>query len=228
MLYQLPPLPNLDGGWKSLPLTIGPHHLEFIIPGEPDRLLDDPSVLEANRQDDYMPYWSYVWPAAEPFARVLQSAPWPIGSELLDLGSGTGLTGVASLVRGDRVVFSDYDEQSLLLCRHNAVRNQLADPETLRLDWRKPEGRSFRIITGCEVTYEVRNHAPLIDVLDAMLADDGLAWIADPGRFQTPRFYELAIERGYNVRILDEALREQAGPLSNQFQVIELKRPRRA
>ena len=31
---------------------------------------------EANLRDDYMPYWSYLWPAAQPMARrILESNP---------------------------------------------------------------------------------------------------------------------------------------------------------
>lgn len=224
MLQNLPPLPEIPGGWKPLKVDLGWRLLELILPGEPDRFLDDAAVLEANRRDDYMPYWSYLWPAAEPFAGVLKGAPWPLGSEVLDLGSGVGLSGVALLARGDRVVFSDYDAQSLLLCRHNAVRNGFADPETLFLDWRSPTDRRFPVITGCEVTYEARNHAPLLALLDRMLADEGVAWIADPGRFHAPAFHRLARDAGYRVRVLDRELVERPEPLSNAFQIMELRR----
>jgi predicted nicotinamide N-methyase len=201
------------------------------MPKDPDHLLDDPEVIAANQRDDYMPYWSYLWPAAEPFGRALQKAPWPKGSEVLDLGSGVGLTGVAGLARGDRVVFSDYDEQSLLLCRHNAVRNGFADPETLLLDWREPTTRRFRVITGCEVTYEKRNHQPLIELLQRMLAPSvpnevpSLAWIADPGRYHAPAFVELARASGFAVTILDEALNEHPTARSNEFQIMQLVPP---
>lgn len=223
MLHNLPPLPSIPGGWKSIPFELPGRSIELIAPAEPDRFLDDPDVVAANQRDDYMPYWSYLWPAAPPFARALLRAPWPVRTTILDLGSGIGLTGVASLIRGDRVVFSDYDAQSLLLCRHNAVRNGLNDPETLLLDWRAPVDRRFPVITGCEVTYEARNHEPLINLLRQMLADDGMAWIADPGRFHAPAFHGLALSAGFSVRILDEELNELSEPRSNAFQIMELR-----
>lgn len=224
MLHELPPLPDIPGGWKLLPFDLSGRSLELNAPGEPDRFLEDPAVMEASQRDDYMPYWSYLWPAAPPFARALLRAPWPLKTTVLDLGSGIGLSGVASMVRGDRVVFSDYDAQALLLCRHNAVRNGFGDPETLELDWRAPIDRTFSVITGCEVSYEVRNHEPLIALLDRMLAAEGIAWIADPGRFHAPAFYRLAGESGFAVRILDEHLQEHAAPRSNAFQIMELRR----
>ena len=228
MLHYLPPLPTLQGGWKQQAFDLASRRLEIILPGEPDHLLDDPEVIAANQRDDYMPYWSYLWPAAAPFAKALQSAPWPRGAEILDLGAGIGLTGVASLVRGDRVVFSDYDPQSLLLCRHNTVRNGYDDPETLLLDWRMPLDRKFRVITGCEVTYEKRNHEPLIALLHQMLApappgeSPSIAWIADPGRYHAPAFVDLARQTGFAVTLYDEHLQQQPAPRSNAFQIMQL------
>lgn len=230
MLHRLPPLPALQGGWKQQVFELPSGPLEIILPGEPDHLLDDPEVIAANQRDDYMPYWSYLWPAAAPFAKALASAPWPRGTEVLDIGSGIGLTGVALLARGDRVLFSDYDPQSLLLCRHNAVRNGFNDPETLLLDWRSPLARTFRVITGCEVTYEKRNHEPIISLLKSMLAPTpagefpSMAWIADPGRYHAASFVELARAGGFAVTILNENLQEQAGPCSNAFQMMQIMR----
>ena len=230
MLHRLPPLPALSGGWKQLKFDFASRAVEIILPGEPDHLLDDPEVIAANQRDDYMPYWSYLWPAAAPFARALGSAPWPRGVEVLDIGSGIGLSGLALLARGDRVVFTDYDPQSLLLCRHNAVRNGFDDPETLMLDWRSPIDRQFRIITGCEVTYEQRNHEPIVKLLHKMLAPTPLgefqsvAWIADPGRYHAHGFVELARSSGFDVTILDEQLRSHVSPRSNEFQIMQLTR----
>ncbi len=230
MLHLLPPLPSLQGGWKQAKYSVPGREVEIILPGDPDHLLDDPEVIAANQRDDYMPYWSYLWPAAAPFARALSMAPWPKGTEVLDIGSGVGLTGVALLARGDRVVFSDYDPQSLLLCRHNAVRNGFDDPETVLLDWRAPLDRPFRVITGCEVTYEKRNHEPILKLLDRMLAPatvDGIrsvAWIADPGRYHAGAFVTLAGERGYEVSLFDEQLKQLGEPRSNGFQIMQLVR----
>jgi 2-polyprenyl-3-methyl-5-hydroxy-6-metoxy-1,4-benzoquinol methylase len=105
------------------------------------------------------------------------------------------------------------------------VRNGFSDPETLLLDWREPFNRQFSVITGCEVTYEVRNHEMILNLLEQMLAPGGIAWISDPGRYHAPRFHRLALDAGYRVRVLDGDLVEQPAPLSNAFQIMELIRP---
>lgn len=219
------PLPDVAGGWTTDVVDLGFCALELVRPALPDALLDDPLVLEANRLDDYMPYWSYLWPAAVPMARSLAHAAWPPGARVLELGSGIGLVGLAALARGWDVTFSDYDETSLALCRLNALRNGFPAARTLRLDWRAPTSLQFPVILGCEVIYERRNHAPILDVLDRMLAPAGCCWIGDPGRTQAPPFCELARSRGYAV-----AMRDERGALRSayrqQFCLFELRRER--
>ncbi|REJ96793.1 MAG: hypothetical protein DWQ29_00635, partial [Planctomycetota bacterium] len=118
-------LPEIPGGWTRQTIDLGWRTIELVQPATPDCFLDEPSVLEANRRDDYMPYWTYLWPASVPMARVLKTASWPPGTEVLELGSGIGLVGLAAKARGWQVTFSDYDETSLALCRVNAERNSL-------------------------------------------------------------------------------------------------------
>lgn len=221
-----PSLPAIPGDWDLKTIQLAGRRITFRLPREPDLFLDDPAVQEANRVNDYMPYWSFLWPAAPPMARALARAPWPTGSRILELGSGIGLVGLAALLRGDDVVFSDYDATSLTLCRTNAQLNGFADAETLLLDWRGDAGgETFPVIIGCEVTYDANQHEPLLNVLDQRLQAGGLCWLGDPGRYQSPLFFKRARERGYDVRILDEQLVVHDRPRENAFQIMELRRP---
>lgn len=216
-------LPAVPGGWRTESIDLGHRMLEIARPSEPDGLLDDPDVLEANRRDDYMPYWSYLWPAATPMARALEHASWPAGTSILELGSGIGLVGLAALARGWEVTFSDYDESSLQLCRRNAIRNGLPDPTLLNLDWREPADLLFPVILGCEVIYERRNHEPILDLLNKMLAPGGTCWIGDPGRSQAPRFLEAAAARGWDITLLDNE-GQRIAEYRQQFCIFELRR----
>jgi ETFB lysine methyltransferase len=216
-------LPEVPGGWMRQSVDLGARTIELIRPAVPDEFLEDPAVLEANRRDDYMPYWSYLWPASAPMARALQMAPWSRGTAVLELGSGVGLVGLAALAAGHDVTFSDYDETSLSVCRANAAMNGLGAAKTLRLDWRSPVDQHFPVILGCEVTYERRNHAPL-RLLDQMLAPGGCCWIGDPGRSQAPRFYEAAVGHGYRVTVRDEHLVEREFKGEPEFRIFELRR----
>src|SRR5438046_3881241 len=82
-------------------------------PGESERLLDHPFVRSAFAQDEYLPYWADLWPAARMLAKTVLREPWTRGTPALEIGCGLGLPGVAALSAGLRVTFSDYDATAL-------------------------------------------------------------------------------------------------------------------
>ncbi len=214
-------LPDIPGGWDVRRFETGRHAFRLTVPAVPDAFLDDPAVLEANRRDDYMPYWGYLWPAAAPMAAAVLGGDWPPG-DALEIGCGIGLIGLAALARGLRVTLSDYDPTSVALARHNARQNGF-DSEGLVLDWRRPGARRFGLILGSDVTYERRNHGPILDVLDAMLSPGGVAWIGDAGRQVSAEFIPEARRRGYSVEMRDEAGQTLPEPRVGRFQLFILR-----
>lgn len=223
MSQPLIELPHIPGGWGSEMFEAVGKSFDLWLPQKPDAFLDDPEVIEANRRDDYMPYWATLWPGAKIMARLVDQAPWPRTCELLELGAGVGLVGLAAMSLGSRVVFSDYDPVAVQVCRYNAVRNGLADPEAIVIDWRDPPARTFSTIVGCEVTYDPKLHDALLHTLDVMLAPDGVCWLGDPGRFWSTHFFRAASQK-FRVRILDQELRESSFPSDRSFQIFELRR----
>jgi predicted nicotinamide N-methyase len=182
-------------------LVVGGRPLRIARPSDPDRLLDDPDVLELNRRDDYMPYWAYLWPGAYLLAEAV-AAEFPgreTAVEALEIGCGLGLAGLAALACGvRRVHFTDYDLTPLRFVARSAEENGFA-PERFaarRLDWRDPPDERYPLILGADVLYE-RQLVPLVaDLLDRMLATGGLALLGGP--------YRVATEG------LDAALRDRA------------------
>lgn len=218
---ELPPIP---GGWSTTDLPIGDQTIRLTRPVDPDLFLDDAGVHRANEKNDYMPYWAFLWPSALKMAAAVLQPDWPVGTSVLELGAGIGLVGLASMLRGDKVTFSDYDVTALHLCRFNARLNGLSDPELLPLDWREIPARKFPVLIGCEVTYDAKLHGPLLDLIDVMLESDGICWLGDPGRYQGQFFYEQAVARGFRVRVFDEHGTACRQPLSNQFQILKIDR----
>lgn len=179
----------LPGGWTTRRFEFPSHGWDLLVPAEPDLLLDDPEVEQRNRADDYMPYWAHLWPASLETAAEILRQQWPPGTHVLEIGAGLALPGFAFRAAGCAVTLTDYDEQSLVLARHNARLNGWHEGvETLQLDWRQPPDRRFPVVLGCEVIYERRNHTLVLDVLEKMLAPGGVAWLTDPDRHQAQAF----------------------------------------
>jgi predicted nicotinamide N-methyase len=180
----------------------GIYNVRLVRPADPDRLLDNPGVLEWNARDDYMPYWGYLWPGAYLLAEHLAHAQGietnAAGAPLvaLEIGCGLGLSGLVALARGMRAVFTDYDPTPLRFVTRSALENGFDGVEftTRLLDWRNLPDEKFSLILGADVIYEARLVPLVANLLDQMLANDGVGLIASPYRVAAERFpAELAL-----------------------------------
>ncbi|HWE38163.1 MAG TPA: methyltransferase [Isosphaeraceae bacterium] len=177
-----------DGPVTLTRLEFGGKVVHVARPGDPDRLLNDPRVLELNDRDDYMPYWAYLWPGAYLLAEAVAREPWPGGDiEVLEIGCGVGLAGLVALACGLRVHFTDYDAAPLGMVARGASASGF-DPSRYRastLDWREPSEGRHPVILGADVLYERRLVPLVVGVIDTMLAPGGLALLAGPYRVAT-------------------------------------------
>lgn len=216
-------LPKLSCGWAIRDYQFGHVAVRLTLPRQPDALLDDTEVRTANHDDDYMPYWAYLWPAAIAMSQQVVNARWAKGMEVLELGSGVGLVGLAALAVGCRVTMTDYDPQAVLVAAHNARLNGFADFDAQQLDWRHPPARQYPVILGCDLLYEERNLEPILNLLDVMLSPGGECWLADGGRRHVHRFLSLSRERGYEIRVFNAEGTELPAP-SDQLQVFRMQK----
>lgn len=229
-LRNLPPamlsppdaLPPLPGGWTERSWTIAGQTLSLVLPAKPDALLDDADVLIAHERDGYMPYWAYLWPASIPMAEAILKQPWPRDTPVLEVGAGVGFVGLAAAMAGYRTVITDYDATAVQLALFNARRMGLSNVTGDVLDWREPAGAQFRVIIGCEILYEDRNHEMLLDVLQARLQAGGVAWFGDGGRVRAERFMTLARAAGFTLTLRDEQGEVLNAPRAGRYQLLEL------
>jgi predicted nicotinamide N-methyase len=172
------------------PLAFGGQIIRVVRPGDPDRLLDDPAVLDWNRRDDYMPYWAYLWPGAYLLAETVLREPWPdrgadgAAFDALEIGCGLGLAGLAALARGHSVLFSDYDQAPLDFIARSAAENGFDRTRfALRLlDWRRLPDEQFPVILGADVVYESALVPLVANLLAKLLAPGGVGLIGTPYR----------------------------------------------
>ena len=189
--------------------------IRLVRPADPDRLLDDLSVHALNRQDDYMPYWAYLWPGAHLLAEAVDREPWQGGTEALEIGCGLGLAGLVALGRGLRVRFTDYDEAPLRFAARSAELNGFPPGtfSTARLDWRDLPEERYPIILGADVLYESKLVPLVADLLARLLAPDGLALIAGPYRVAAEGLEACLKERGLVQEIEPVRAISEIGPV---------------
>ena len=135
--------------------------------------------MTAFEEDEYMPYWADLWPAARMLAKVILRETWTPGTQALEIGCGLGLPGIAALSRGLQVTFSDYDACALQFAADNARLNGYQEFGLLHLDWRHPPASlKSPVILASDLIYELRNVVPLVEFIKKVLAS-GRRMLAD-------------------------------------------------
>jgi predicted nicotinamide N-methyase len=180
---------------------IGDYSFRIDRPVDWDTLLDHPWVRSAAAADDYVPYWAQLWPAARMLAKVVARENWEKPSDVLEVGCGLGLAGIAAMARGHRVTFSDVDETALKFAEDNARLNGFTQFRTQLLDFRAPPcDEKYPIVIGSDLMYEERLVDPLVNLLHAVLAADGICLITDPDRTPARVFRWKLAEAGFDVK----------------------------
>ena len=214
----------VPGGWSDREVVVGPHTFRLYTPTDPDELLNHLESPEATTQPHLAdPYWAKLWPAAPLLAEAIVRHTGP-KCEVLELGCGSGLVGIAALASGHCVTFSDYVPFAVELAQENAARNGFASSREMVLDWRRPRGEQFPWIVAADVTYDRTNIDPLLGVCEKMLAPDGEAWFGDAGRGPAAEFLRRALDCGWSVSLYDETDRPALVPALGRYQRIVLRR----
>jgi predicted nicotinamide N-methyase len=185
-------------------IEIGTWTLIVERPREPESLLDEGAFA----RDEFMPYWAEVWPSGIALARHVAGLD-VANRSVLELGCGLGLPSLAAALAGATVVAADWAADALVLLRRNAERNAAALTTTL-LDWREPAelgGSRSDLVLAADVLYEERNAAPLVTLLLDVVAADGEALVADPGRRHAELMLDGIVTAGWSVEeIADELI----------------------
>ncbi len=131
------------------------------------------------------PYGLLLWASAVGLAHRLADEPALVaGKRVLELGAGVGLPGLVARTLGARqVTQTDYQPPALDLAQRNAEKNGVTGIRYFLGDWRRfPPTEPQDVVIGSDVLYEHTLHAALTDVIERVLAPNGLLLLSDPQR----------------------------------------------
>ena len=166
-------------------VPVAGRELSILHPESAEDLIDERDF----ERDERLPYWAELWPSSSVMGeRVL--ALDGRGKSLIELGCGSGLLATCASLTGFDVVASDYYEDALRFARVNAVRNGAPSPRSLLLDWRHlpPNLATFDIVIASDVLYERSYGRIVASAIRALLRQNGMAIVADPGRVGREEF----------------------------------------
>jgi predicted nicotinamide N-methyase len=116
---------------------------------------------DAFADDEFLPYWAELWPAAHALVAALP----PLGGlKVVELGCGLGLPALVAASSGAEVTATDWAVDAIDLLQRNARRNGLDLTAEVR-DWRRPWRERFDLVLAADVLYEHRNVEPLLERL---------------------------------------------------------------
>ncbi len=171
--------------------------LRYVRPKSPEQLLDLESVAQAYDEDQYMPYWAALWPVSYYLGETILEREWPKGIKAIELGCGLAVAGLAGLLAGMDVTFTDYDETALRFVRLSCAANNLPVARTVALDWRHPLNEQFNVILASDIVYEERSIDPIVNLFHSMLAPGGVILLADQDRVHINQFLSALTAGGF-------------------------------
>ncbi len=182
------PITLASGGVRSVRLW-EVEDLERVV--DRDALLREPGGIDP-------PYWALAWSGAHAVARALLSGRLLVGQDVLDLGTGLGLAGLAAALAGARVTFADLAPECAAFVEASARANGLPAPDFRRIDFTSDDlGRTFDVVLAADVVYEPAHHAALARFLDLHVAPSGHALLTDRLYAATDTFFARLTALGF-------------------------------
>jgi predicted nicotinamide N-methyase len=134
------------------------------------------------------PYWAFAWAGGQALARYLLDTPALVqGRDVLDLGTGSGLTAIAAMKAGARsVLAADIDPMALIATALNAETNGVAVTVTAE-DFLQREPAAHSVILIGDLFYERQLADRVIAYIEAAAQRGTLSLIGDPQRNYFPK-----------------------------------------
>jgi ETFB lysine methyltransferase len=171
--------------------------IELLRVADVDTLLDRLPKIQF-RPDERLPYWADLWPSSLALAQYLCEAVDLQGVEVLELGCGLGLAGIAASRKGGVLTFTDYEADALAFTRYNVYRNGCPQAIVRHLDWHAPTlNQTYAVILASDVLYERANFHPLLQLLYRTLEPNGHFILAEPNRPIARDFFRLIRDGGF-------------------------------
>jgi len=151
----------------------------------------DPDVMRAVIRAPA--YWSFCWGSGLALARFLHEQPhWVRDRTVIDLGSGSGVAGIAAALAGARrVIACDTDPDALLATRANAELNDVS------LEISDALSATADILLMADVLYD-RQNLPLLRTAqrharEILVADSRVTTLPDPDYREVARIEALTL-----------------------------------
>lgn len=188
----------------SRTVEIAGRQYKLFVTADDERVLE--TVLATSEDPDrHIPYWATLWPAALALAETVSGQIWPEHQNVIELGCGLGLVGMAAGQAGANIILSDNEPDALRLAELNWIVNFSEAPQITVLDWYQPARSSrqarYDVIIASDVAYDRALFHPLINTFNTLLEKSGTILLSEPQRSIAADFFKLLTESGFKSEV---------------------------
>ena len=145
-------------------------------------------------------YWASVWPSALALSQHLLAGESLEGKQVLEIGCGCGLAGIAAGHQEAEVTVTDVEPKALALAEENWQLNHLAPARVTPLDWCNPDlDMQFDVILAADILYHPKDFPELVRSVHTLLAPQGTLILSEPGRPHAHEFFARMLHKGYTI-----------------------------
>lgn len=188
---------------EILELKISDKKYSFIQISNIDEVFDH--LIDSNTGnddlDDFIPYWTELWPSAIGLSRfIIDHSSLITNKNVIEIGCGLGLPSIVAATYTSNIHATDLIKDALNFASKNAKVNNVSSRIKFSvLDWRSyDDAVHYDIVLASDVAYEQRFFDALPNALGAMMSDEGISILSEPGRKFTEPFLE-ALNQKFDV-----------------------------
>lgn len=171
------------GPVKEVYVSLPGKEIKMIVTADFEALITD---LE---DEDKVPCWAEVWPAAYGLARhIWERLSFSPEEKVLELGAGMGLPGIVCGLKGASIILSDFNDQALRMAGDNARANGV-EAQLLQADWRTFEStKKYDYILASDILYDPKLNPYLGRIFEQNIKEGGYIFVSHPRRPATEAF----------------------------------------
>ena len=204
--------------FKTHQITIANRQIVLDLPADPEALLK----VAAETEESLDPYWGILWDAAIHTAERILKFDWPPGTRALELGCGAGLVGIAGLMAGMEVTFSDVVPEAVELAVRNASANGFPTAKGQQINVHSKPTETFDVLMASDLLYDADLHASVLHYAENALATDGVFLLGDPGRQNADVFVTMARRQGWLVETPQQGRAPHTQDCAERFRLLKL------
>jgi 2-polyprenyl-3-methyl-5-hydroxy-6-metoxy-1,4-benzoquinol methylase len=195
-----------DHKTEIVPISVSGLSLRCLRIADLDEIILD-RLENGNLNETELPYWGKIWEASILLAAFLMAQPVVPDRQILEVGTGLGVSGLFAAACGHAVTLSDHKKEIIRFIRANTLLNKLDKVPVINVDWTSPSSHQrYDWIVGSEVVYHRPTYDSLVQFFQQTLKPNGTIFLAKSTSLPANVFFS-KLTQYFKFKKLDKVMR---------------------